>query len=183
MNTTLRAALAAVCSFVAMTASAASLYEIPVNDIDGNATTLAPFKGEVLLVVNVASKCGNTPQYAALEALYAKHKDEGFVVLGFPCNQFGGQEPGSNEQIKEFCSAEYGVTFPLFDKVDVNGANRHPLFVALAGDGAPFPGDVGWNFAKFLIGRDGTIVARFAPGTKPDNAEVTSAIAAALAAK
>ncbi|HUG12602.1 MAG TPA: glutathione peroxidase [Opitutaceae bacterium] len=183
MNSTLRAAIAATFSLVAMIASAASLHDIPVKDIEGNATTLAPWRGQVMLIVNVASKCGNTPQYAALETLYAKHKDDGFVVLGFPCNQFGGQEPGSNKQIKEFCSAEYGVTFPLFDKVDVNGKNRHPLYVALAGEASPFPGEIQWNFAKFLIGRDGTIVKRFAPGTKPDTAEVTSAIAAALAAK
>jgi glutathione peroxidase len=183
MNSTLRTVCAAFFSLVAMTAFAANIYDIPVKDIDGKDATLAPYKGEVLLVVNVASKCGNTPQYAALEALYAKHKDDGFVVLGFPCNQFGSQEPGSNEQIKEFCSAKYGVTFPLFDKLDVNGPDRHPLYVALAGENPPFPGDIGWNFAKFLVGRDGTIVARFAPGTKPDTAEVTTAIAAALAAK
>lgn len=183
MNATLRAAFAAVCSVVATTAFAANLYNIPVKDIDGNVATLAPYKGEVMLIVNVASKCGLTPQYAALEALYAKHKGDGLVVLGFPCNQFNGQEPGSNEQIKEFCSSEYGVTFPLFDKIDVNGAGRHPLYVALAGDDSPFPGDIRWNFAKFLIGRDGTIVARFAPGTKPDAPEVVAAIEAALAAK
>jgi glutathione peroxidase len=183
MNSILRAAVAATFTFAAMSASAASLHDIPVKDIDGNSTTLAPWRGQVMLIVNVASKCGLTPQYAALEAVYAKHKGDGLVVLGFPCNQFNGQEPGSNEQIKAFCSSEYGVTFPLFDKIDVNGEGRHPLYVALAGEGSPFPGDIKWNFAKFLVGRDGTIVARFAPGTKPDSAEVTSAIAAALAAK
>lgn len=183
MKSTLRLVFAVACTLVTMTAFAADLYNIPVKDIDGNATTLAPYKGKVMLIVNVASLCGNTPQYAALEELYTKHKDEGLVVLGFPCNQFGNQEPGSNEKIKEFCTSEYHVTFPLFDKIDVNGKNRHPLYVALAGEGSPFPGDIGWNFAKFLIGRDGTIVARFKPGTKPDTKEVTSAIEAALAAK
>lgn len=183
MKLILRALFAALCSLIAMTAFSASLYDIPVKDIDGNATTLEPYRGKVMLIVNVASFCGNTPQYKALEELYTGHKDEGFVVLGFPCNQFGNQEPGSNEKIKEFCSSTYHVDFPLFDKVEVNGPDRHPLYVALAGKDSPFPGDIGWNFAKFLIGRDGTIVKRFAPGTKPDTPEVTSAIEAALAAK
>src|SRR5688572_33204387 len=110
-----------------------SLYEIPVKDIEGDATTLSPHRGKVMLIVNVASMCGNTPQYAGLEALYRKHQDAGLVVLGFPCNQFGQQEPGSNAEIKAFCSANFGVTFPLYDKLEVNGANRHPLYVALAG--------------------------------------------------
>lgn len=183
MKSTLRTALAVVCSLTAMTAFAANLYEIPVKDIDGNATTLAPYRGQVMLIVNVASLCGNTPQYQALEALYAQHKGEGLVVLGFPCNQFGHQEPGSNKEIKEFCSSKYHVTFPMFDKIDVNGADRHPLYVALAGKDSPFAGDIEWNFAKFLIGRDGTILHRFKAGTKPDTPEVTSAIEAALAAK
>jgi len=182
-KSTLRTVCSALFSFVTVTSFAASLYDIPVKDIDGNATTLAPYHGKVMLIVNVASRCGNTPQYTALEDLYVKHGSEGFVVLGFPCNQFGHQEPGSNAEIKEFCSATYHVTFPMFDKLDVNGPDRHPLYLALAGKDSPFPGDIGWNFAKFLIGRDGTIVKRFAPGTKPDTAEVTSAIEAALAAK
>ena len=183
MKTTLRALIAAFAAIGVVTGSAASLYEIPLKDIDGNETTLAPYRGKVMLIVNVASKCGNTPQYAALQDLYGKHKDEGFVVLGFPCNQFGHQEPGSNAEIKEFCSSEYSVDFPMFDKVDVNGDHRHPLYSALAGSDSPFPGDIGWNFAKFLVGRDGTIVARFKPGTKPGTPEIVSAIDAALAAK
>ncbi|HEY5551504.1 MAG TPA: glutathione peroxidase [Opitutaceae bacterium] len=183
MKPTLRALLAAPCSLIAMTAVAATLYDVPIKEIDGNATTLEPWRGKVMLIVNVASECGLTPQYAALEKLYEKHKNNGLVVLGFPCNQFGGQEPGSNEQIKAFCSSEYHVTFPLFAKIHVNGKDRHPLYKALAGNDSPFPGDIDWNFAKFLVGRDGRIVRRFAPGTKPDTAEVTSAIAAALAAK
>ena len=171
-------------SLVAMALSAqASLYTIPVTDISGQETTLAPYAGKVVLVVNVASKCGNTPQYAGLEALYQAHKDDGLVVLGFPCNQFGGQEPGSNEEIVEFCTANYGVTFPMFDKLDVKGEDQHPLYAALSGEDSPFPGDVGWNFGKFLIGRDGTIIARFDPRTKPESPEVTGAIGAALAAQ
>ncbi len=164
-----------------MPASAASLHDIPLKDIDGEPATLAPHRGEVLLIVNVASKCGHTPQYVALEALYQKYRDAGFVVLGFPCNQFGGQEPGTNEEIKEFCSAKFGVTFPLFDKVDVNGEGRHPLYAALAGKEAAFPGDIGWNFTKFLVSRDGRVVQRFESGVKPDAPEVTAAIEAALA--
>jgi len=162
---------------------AANLYEIPVNDIDGKATSLAPYKGQVLLIVNVASKCGLTPQYAALEAVYRKHRDAGLVVLGFPCNQFGNQEPGSNAEIKDFCSSKYDVTFPMFDKLDVNGEHRHPLYVALAGPDSPFPGNIGWNFGKFIIGRDGRILHRFEPKVKPDAPEVLAALEAALAAK
>jgi glutathione peroxidase len=162
---------------------AASIYDIKVKDIDGKETSLAPYKGKVLLIVNVASKCGLTPQYKALEATFEKYQKQGFEVLAFPCNQFAGQEPGSNEQIKEFCSSKYSVTFPLFDKIDVNGANRHPLYVALAGEQSPYPGNIKWNFGKFLIGRDGKIVKRFEPSTTPDSPEVTKAIEAALAAK
>ena len=168
----------------AVTAFAAdSLYDIALQDIDGHTATLAPYKGKVLLIANVASKCGNTPQYKDLEALYQKHKAEGLVVLGFPCNQFGHQEPGTNAEIKEFCSTNYAVTFPMFDKLEVNGPHRHPLYTLLAGEGSPFPGDIKWNFAKFLVGRDGKIIQRFAPGLKPSTPEVTAAVEAALAAK
>jgi len=160
-----------------------SVHEIAVKDIDGKDTTLGAYKGKVLLVVNVASKCGLTPQYKALEALHEKYKDKGFTVLGFPCNQFMGQEPGSNEEIKQFCSSKYNVTFPLFDKIDVNGEKRHPLYTALAGKESPFPGDIKWNFGKFLIGRDGKIIKRFEPKTVPDDPQVIAAIEAALAAK
>jgi glutathione peroxidase len=164
-------------------ASAAGIHDIAVKDIDGKETKLDAYKGKVLLIVNVASKCGLTPQYKSLEAVYEKYKDKGLVVLAFPCNQFGGQEPGSNKEIKEFCSSEYNVTFPLFDKLDVNGDKRHPLYVALAGKESPYPGDIKWNFGKFLIGRDGKILKRFEPRTTPDSAEVTEAIESALAAK
>ena len=162
---------------------AQSLYDIPLKDINGKDASLKDYKGKVLLIVNVASKCGHTPQYAGLEALYQKNKDKGLVVLGFPCNQFGGQEPGTNAEIKKFCTANYRVTFPLFDKIDVNGAQRHPLYAALAGKGSPFPGNIKWNFGKFLVGRDGKILKRFGAGDEPDSPEVIAAIEAALAAK
>ena len=160
-----------------------SLYDVPIKDIDGQDASLKPYKDKVMFVVNVASKCGTTPQYAALEKNYEKYKDQGFVVLAFPCNQFAGQEPGDNTQIKEFCHGTYGVTFPLFDKLEVNGANRSPLYAQLAGPGSPYPGDIKWNFTKFLVGRDGNILARFEPKQKPDDPEVVKAIEAALAAK
>lgn len=159
------------------------IQKIPLKDIDGKETSLAAYQGKVLLIVNVASKCGLTPQYSALEALQEKYKDKGFSVLGFPCNQFAGQEPGSNEEIKQFCSSKYNVSFPLFDKLEVNGPNRHPLYVALAGKDSPYPGDIKWNFGKFLIGRDGKILKRFEPQTKPDAPEVIQAIESALAEK
>ena len=157
------------------------LLQTPVEDIDGRATTLETYEGRVILIGNVASKCGYTPQYAGLESLYATHKDRGLVVLGFPCNQFGSQEPGSLADIKSFCSENYGVTFQLFAKVDVNGPRRHPLYTALAGPASPFPGDIGWNFTKFLVGRDGTILARFASEVKPDAPELVRAVEKALA--
>ena len=163
--------------------AADSIYDIPLKDIDGKDTSLKPYQGKVLLIVNVASRCGFTPQYAALEALYRKYKDQGLVVLGFPCNQFGGQEPGTDAEIKQFCSSKYDVTFPMFDKIEVNGANRHPLYVRLAGKDSPFPGNIGWNFTKFLVGRDGKILKRFNSPVKPDSAEVTQAIESALATK
>jgi len=136
-----------------------------------------------LLIVNVASKCGYTPQYKGLEATYKKYKDQGLVVLGFPCNDFGSQEPGSNEEIKTFCSDNYSVTFPLFDKLHVKGAQQHPLYTALSGKDSPYPGDVKWNFGKFLVGRDGKIIKRWDSAAKPESKEVTEAIEAALATK
>ncbi len=166
-----------------VTAPAAPLYDIGLKDIDGHETTLAPYKGKALLIVNVASKCGFTPQYKELEALAQTYRDQGLVVLGFPCNQFGGQEPGTNAEIKEFCSLTYGVKFPLFDKIEVNGPQRHPLYDLLTGDSSPYPGKIGWNFTKFLIGRDGRILHRFDSKVKPSSAEMTAAIEAALAEK
>lgn len=174
----------------------------PVTTIDGENTTLAQWQGNVLLIVNVASKCGLTPQYEQLEALQEARAADGFSVLGFPCNQFLGQEPGSEEEIKTFCSMTYGVTFPLFSKVEVNGPQRHPLYQkliaaapdAIAPQGSGFyermvskgrapqqKGDILWNFEKFLIGRDGQVIARFSPDTTPDDPALTQAIDAALA--
>ncbi len=175
--------LATVLLLQTLALPAASLLEIRLKDIDGKPTSLKAYQGKVLLIVNVASKCGLTPQYKSLEAVHEKYKDKGFSVLAFPCNQFGGQEPGTNEEIKQFCSSKYNVSFPLYDKLEVNGPNRHPLYVALAGQDSPFPGDIKWNFGKFLIGRDGKILKRFEPRTVPDAPEVTAAIEAALGAK
>lgn len=165
----------------AFAARAASVYDISVKDIDGKTVSLGDYKGKVVLIVNVASKCGFTPQYKALEAVYKKYQDKGFVILGFPCNQFAGQEPGTDAEIKQFCTGTYDVTFPLFDKIEVNGANRHPLYQILAGKDSPFPGDIGWNFTKFIIGKDGKIENRFASKITPDSPEVVSAIETALA--
>ena len=176
-------AIVAAFFFSLVTAHAASLHDLAVTDIDDKAGTLAPFKGRVLLIVNVASECGLTPQYQGLEALFARYQPKGLSVLGFPCNQFGAQEPGTHAEIKRFCSTTYRVSFPLFAKIDVNGANRHPLYAALAGKASPFPGNVRWNFEKFLVGRDGTVLARFAADTEPDSPEVIKAIEHALAAK
>ncbi|SKA88656.1 glutathione peroxidase [Prosthecobacter debontii] len=166
---------------IASTASAGSLYEVPLKDIEGQDTSLKPYEGKVMLIVNVASKCGNTKQYTELQALHEEFEKEGLAVLGFPCNDFGGQEPGTNADIKEFCSLKYHVTFPMFDKITVKGPNKHPLYQELSGPTSPFPGDVKWNFGKFLVGRDGKILARFEPKTKPDDAAVLSAIKDALA--
>jgi len=164
-------------------AADAPLYAIPLKDIDGKPTSLKTYAGKALLVVNVASECGYTRQYKGLEAIWRKYKDQGLVVLGFPSNDFGGQEPGSNDEIKQFCASKFDVTFPLFDKLTVKGAGQHPLYTALSGKDAPFPGNVKWNFGKFLIGRDGRIVARYDSKTEPDSAELTQAVEAALAAK
>lgn len=148
--------------------------------MDGAETSLKAYAGKVVLIVNVASRCGNTPQYAGLENLNKKFGAEGLVVLGFPCNDFGGQEPGTNAEIKEFCTSKYAVTFPVMDKVHVKGPERAPLYAALTGPSAKFPGDVKWNFGKFLIGRDGAVIARFEPGVKPEDPKVVEAITAAL---
>lgn len=152
------------------------LYDIPVNRIDGSQASLGDYAGRVLLVVNVASKCGLTPQYDGLEALYRTYKDKGLTVVGFPANNFMGQEPDSNEEIQEFCRLTYGVDFPMFAKISVKGDDRHPLYDALAGDE-----DISWNFEKFLIGRDGHVAARFAPKTEPTDPAVVTALEAELA--
>ena len=176
-------ALIAALFFMQTVSHAESIYDIKLTDIDGKPTSLSDYKGKVLLIVNVASKCGYTKQYSALEAAYQKFKDQGFVVLGFPCNQFGEQEPGSNEEIKQFCSSKFNITFQLFDKIEVNGKKRHALYTELAGKESPFPGDIKWNFNKFLIGKDGKILNRFESKTTPDSPAVTEAIEKALATK
>jgi len=165
-----------------LTASAfgADLTEIAFNDAKGKKTSLKDYKGKVVLIVNVASKCGLTPQYEGLQALYKQHQKEDFVVLGFPCNDFNGQEPGSIEEIQKFCKAEYDVSFPIMEKVSVKGENQHELYKALTGKDGAFPGDVRWNFGKFLIGKDGKPIARFEPTTKPDSPEVTVAVESAI---
>ncbi len=159
------------------------LQTIPISDIEGKETSLKAYAGKVVLAVNVASQCGNTPQYAGLQSLYDKHKDKGFVVVGFPCNDFGAQEPGTNAEIKSFCTSNYSVTFPMMDKVHVKGAEQHPLFAELTGHGAAFPGNIRWNFGKFLIGRDGKVIARFEPDVEPGDAQIAKAIEDALAKK
>jgi glutathione peroxidase len=157
-------------------------YEITLTDIDGAERSLGDFKGHVTLMVNVASRCGLTPQYTALEAVHRRFKGRGFAVLGFPCNQFAGQEPGRDDEIKDFCTTQYDVTFPLFAKLKVNGASRHELYRVLtsANTEPDGPGDILWNFAKFLVGKDGTVLARFSPPTAPDSVEVIQAIEKAL---
>ncbi|MEU3573275.1 glutathione peroxidase [Kitasatospora sp. NPDC036755] len=161
-----------------------SLYDIPLRTLDGAATSLADHKGKALLIVNVASKCGLTPQYTGLENLQKRFAGRGFTVLGFPCNQFAGQEPGSAEEIRSFCSTTYGVTFPLFEKIDVNGDGRHPLYARLTevADEEGQAGDVSWNFEKFLVSPDGTVVARLRPRVEPESEELVAAIEAVLPA-
>ncbi|MEV5428501.1 glutathione peroxidase [Streptomyces sp. NPDC052701] len=157
---------------------------VEMDALQGGPANLSQYAGKVVLVVNVASKCGLTPQYAGLERLHERYAQRGFTVLGVPCNQFLGQEPGSAAEIAEFCSATYGVSFPMTEKVEVNGEGRHPLYERLVGfaDADGHSGDVRWNFEKFLIGRDGEVVARFSPQTDPESAEVVAAIEERLAA-
>ncbi|NCD11596.1 MAG: glutathione peroxidase [Epsilonproteobacteria bacterium] len=152
-----------------------SLYDFEVTTIDGKKTTLEAYKGKVLLIVNVASKCGFTYQYEGLEKLYKTYKDKGFVVLGFPCNQFSEQEPGNEEEIKNFCSLTYDVTFPMFSKIDVNGTKTHPLYAYLKKEQSGLLGSesIKWNFTKFLVDKHGHVVERFAPTTKPESLEET----------
>ena len=161
-----------------------SLRDISVNTLSGEPSSLGELGDKTLLVVNVASKCGLTPQYTGLEELQEQYGDRGFSVVGFPCNQFGGQEPGSAEEIAEFCSATYGVSFPMFEKIDVNGEQRHPIYSELTAtaDADGEAGDIQWNFEKFLVGADGSVLARFRPMTTPDAPELVSAIEANLPA-
>jgi len=158
--------------------------DIPVNTLAGQPSSLGDLDGKTLLIVNVASKCGLTPQYAGLEALHERYADRGFSVVGFPCNQFGGQEPGSADQIAEFCSMTYGVSFPMFEKIEVNGPGRHPIYDELTAtaDAEGKAGDIQWNFEKFLVGPDGGVIARFRPLTTPEAPELIEAIEANLPA-
>ena len=163
--------------------SASALYETPLTLIDGTETTFGQFRGKTVLVVNVASKCGFTPQYAGLEALYEKYADDGLVVLGLPCNQFMGQEPGDEASIESFCQLNFGVTFPLTEKVDVRGKNQHPLYAQLTKfKSGLLPGLIKWNFEKFLVSPTGEIVDRFASTVEPESDEIVRAIEKTLAA-
>jgi glutathione peroxidase len=155
-----------------------SVYDVPIQSLDGAPANLSQYKDKAVLLVNVASKCGLTPQYTGLEQLHEKYKDKGFTVLGVPCNQFGGQEPGSPEEIQEFCSTSYGVTFPMTEKVDVNGDDRHELYKQLVdtADSEGHTGDIRWNFEKFVIAPGGEVVARFSPLTEPEAPELVETI-------
>jgi glutathione peroxidase len=160
-----------------------TVHDIDLQTLSGDPAKLGDYAGSTILVVNVASKCGLTPQYEGLQRLYERFADRGLVVAGFPSNQFGAQEPGTADEISEFCSANYGVTFPMFAKIDVNGPDRHPLYAELteAADAEGKAGDIQWNFEKFLVGPDGAVLARFRPLTEPEAPEVVSAIESSLA--
>jgi glutathione peroxidase len=171
-----------LCAAATLQARAASIYDFQVNSIDGQPVSLASYKGKVVLLVNVASKCGFTPQYTALEAVYEKYKDRGLVIVGIPANNFAQQEPGTNAEIKTFCTRKYNVSFPMMSKVSVKGDDQTPLYKFLTDTSTDpqFAGDIKWNFTKFLFDRNGKAVARFEPATTPDSPDVTKAIEAAL---
>ena len=158
--------------------NAASVYDFTMKDIDGNDVKLDRYKGSVVMIVNTASKCGYTPQYEGLQKIYDTYKDRGFVVLGFPANNFMGQEPGTEKEIKEFCTLKYNVTFPMFSKISVTGTDQHPLYGYLTNKATnpEFPGDISWNFNKFLVDKNGKIVGRWGSKDKPEDAAVTAAI-------
>jgi glutathione peroxidase len=162
--------------------TAKSMYDFTLKDSKGRDVKLDEFRGRVVMLVNVASKCGYTPQYEGLQKIYERYKDQGFTILGFPANNFGAQEPGTNEEIQEFCRINYGVTFPVFSKISVKGDDKHPLYKYLTEreTNPEFAGEIKWNFNKFLVGRDGRILARFDSGDKPEDAKVTQAIEQAL---
>jgi len=157
-----------------------AFHQLVLSALGGGELPLSQYADRLLLVVNVASHCGLTPQYAGLEQLYQRYAGRGLVVLGIPCNQFAGQEPGSDEEIRSFCSLNYGVSFPLSAKLEVNGPQRHPLYRLLAGEGADFPGDITWNFEKFLVDTDGRVLGRFSPRTAPDDPALIQAVESAL---
>ena len=169
--------LAAGAILMAASGGAASVYDYTVNSIDGKPTPLADFKGKVVLLVNVASRCGYTPQYTGLEALYEKYKDQGFVIVGFPANNFGAQEPGTNEEIKTFCKSKYSVTFPMMAKVSVKGDDTTPLYQFLTTKANPATeGEIKWNFTKFLVDKDGNVIARFEPKVTPEDPALVGAV-------
>ena len=159
-----------------------AMWNAPIKTLQGKDTKLSDYRGKALLIVNVASKCGLTPQYTTLEALQKKYEPKGFTVIGFPCNQFGGQEPGSPEEIQTFCSTTYGVTFPMMEKIEVNGDNRHPIYKVLTplADAGGHTGDIRWNFEKFVVSADGTKITRFSPKVTPDDPSLIAAVEAAL---
>ncbi|HZI17872.1 MAG TPA: glutathione peroxidase [Pyrinomonadaceae bacterium] len=167
----------------AAAAEGRTLYDYTVKDAKGRDVSLADYRGKVVMLVNVASKCGYTPQYDGLQKLYERYRDRGFVVLGFPANNFGGQEPGTDEQIQDFCRLNYGVNFPVFAKISVKGDDKHPLYQHLTDEATNpgFAGEVKWNFNKFLVGKDGRVVARFESADKPESEKVTQAVESALA--
>lgn len=165
-----------------MAARSPNLYDFTLNDIDGKPVNLGQYKGKVLLVVNTASFCGNTPQYSDLQSLYEQYGEKGFEILAFPANNFGQQEPGTNEEIKSFCYTKYSLTFPLFSKISVKGSDKHPLYQYLT-EQSPFPGEVEWNFQKYLVDRSGNVVGRFHHRTKPLSPEVVKEVERLLAAK
>lgn len=158
------------------------MWDAPIKTLQGKDTKLADFRGKALLLVNVASKCGLTPQYATLEDLQQKYESKGLTVIGFPCNQFGGQEPGTAKEIETFCSATYGVTFPMMEKIEVNGPGRHPIYKDLTpiADAGGHKGDIRWNFEKFVVSADGSTITRFDPSVSPDDPKVVAAVEAAL---
>jgi len=168
-----------------MPAKSGGALDFTVKTIDGQEKKLSDYHGKVVLLVNVASKCGLTPQYTALESTYEKYKDKGFVIIGFPANNFGSQEPGTNEEIRQFCTSKYNVTFPMMSKISVKGGDKHPLYKFLTEGkaGEDFAGDIEWNFAKFLVDRNGNVIARFASKTTPDSPQLTAAVEKALAAE
>jgi glutathione peroxidase len=167
---------------VILTKELETMWNAPIKTLQGKPATLADYKGKALLLVNVASQCGNTPQYSTLEALQKKYAAKGFTVIGFPCNQFGGQEPGSPQEIATFCSTHYGVTFPIMEKIEVNGPGRHAIYQALTqvADPSGHTGDIRWNFEKFVVSADGTKITRFSPKTKPEDPTVIAAVEQAL---
>jgi len=156
------------------------LHALQLTDLEGNERSLSDYAGKVLLLVNVASRCGLTPQYKDLEELHQRYQEQGFSVMGFPCNQFGQQEPGTAQEIRQFCDLNYGVTFPIFAKLEVNGTNQHPLYALVTGPTAVFPGKITWNFEKFLVSQEGEVKQRFSPRTTPSDPELIQALEALL---